>query len=170
MCRALKVAALGTLANMVTLDANKAACSRLRAVPRLVALLSQQASPAVSTNAIAAIALLVRNDANRLKSWRCGAVEKLKSHVSGGVPHVSAVAAEAIQVLNSPASVTQHFPPACLTSCQSRDLVFLDQKWARRYCISAHAACEKRSKAAPLALASFFCRTSALVHWIPSEN
>lgn len=67
-CRALKVAALGTLANMVTLDANKVACSRLRAVPRLVALLSQQASPAVSTNAIAAIALLVRNDANRAPS------------------------------------------------------------------------------------------------------
>jgi hypothetical protein len=83
---------------MVTLDSNKAACSRLRAVPRLVALLSNAASPAVSYGAIGAINLLVRNDENRLKSWRCGAVEKLKSHVSANVPHVSGVAQEAIQV------------------------------------------------------------------------
>lgn len=101
-CSGLKVAALAALSNLVVLDANKRSVSCMKAVPRLVTLLSSS-SPSVSAMAVGAIHQLVQHDANRLKTWRCGGPDKLKAIVDKGQPHISDIASEAIQarVLNT---------------------------------------------------------------------
>lgn len=96
-CRGLKVAALAALSNLVILGANKRATACMKAVPRLVTLLSSPSS-SVSAMAVGAIHQLVQHDANRLKTWRCGGPDKLKAIVDKNLPHVSGIAGEAIQV------------------------------------------------------------------------
>eukprot|EP00892_Ulva_mutabilis_P008407 jgi/Ulvmu1/5939/UM026_0061.1 len=96
--RGLKVAALATISNLVVLDSNKRAIAYMKAVPRLVTLLSSS-SASVSAMAVGAVHQLVQHDANRLKTWRCGGPDKLKAIVDAGQPHVSDIASEAIQVL-----------------------------------------------------------------------
>lgn len=96
LCSGLKVAALAAIANLVVLDSNKRAMACMKAIPRLVTLLSS-ASASVSAMAVGAIHQLVQHDANRLKTWRCGGSDKLKAIVDTGQPHVSDIASEAIK-------------------------------------------------------------------------
>jgi hypothetical protein len=97
-CRGLKVAALATISNLAVTDENKTVCSKLRFVPRLVALLDRSVPADVSSMAVSALAQLVLLDVNRLKCWRCGGVEKLKAIVDCSLPRVSEVARQAVQV------------------------------------------------------------------------
>jgi hypothetical protein len=98
VCRGLKVAALAIISNLAVTDDNRTACSKLRFVPRLVALLDSSVPADVSSMAVSALAQLVLLDVNRLKCWRCGGVERLKAIVDRNLPRVSEVARQAVQV------------------------------------------------------------------------
>ena len=114
--RGLKVAALATISNLAVTDDNKAACSRLRVVPRLVALLDRSVPADVAHMAVSALAQLVLTDVNRLKCWRCGGVERLKALVDRGLPRVSDVARQAVQARAAAAIVLRRasYGLACL--------------------------------------------------------
>jgi Armadillo/beta-catenin-like repeat len=99
-CRGLKVAALATVANLAVLEANKAACSKLRVVPRLVALLDRSVPSDVRAMATGALTQLVLKDVNRLKCWRSGGVEKLKAIVDSKAPRVRIALTAAQEVKN----------------------------------------------------------------------
>ena len=96
--RALKLAALATLCNMTVFDENKQACSKLRCVPRLVQLLESHHMD-IAAMAVGTLAHLVLMDHNRLKTWRCGGVDKLRRIADKRIPKVSAIAEETIQIL-----------------------------------------------------------------------
>jgi hypothetical protein len=95
------------------------ACSKLGAVPRLVALLDRSVPLDIASMAVSALSQLVLKDVNRLKCWRSGGIEKLKAMVDRGLPRVSDVAQESVRVLMAGPRID---PAARFTTASGRKL------------------------------------------------